>query len=65
MLVDKPPKARLSVGRGFVATRFDAGIGFGEYIEKDMIVVRVPPDLRPAIVSPGCLKPQGEAKNAS
>jgi DNA-binding transcriptional LysR family regulator len=33
-----------------VAGGFDAGIHFGEYIEKDMIAVRVSPDLRPAIV---------------
>lgn len=33
-----------------VASGFDAGIHFGEYIEKDMIAVRVSPDQRPAIV---------------
>jgi DNA-binding transcriptional LysR family regulator len=33
-----------------VAAGFDAGIQFGEYIEKDMIAVRVTPDHRPAIV---------------
>ena len=33
-----------------VAGGFDAGIHFGEYIEKDMIAVRVSPDLRPVIV---------------
>jgi len=33
-----------------VAGGFDAGIHFGEFIEKDMIAVRVSPDLRPAIV---------------
>jgi len=33
-----------------VAAGFDAGIHFGEYIEKDMIAVRVSSDLRPAIV---------------
>lgn len=39
---------------------------FVEYIEKDLIAVRVSPDLKPAIVgSPGYLKSQGEAKNAS
>src|SRR3954454_7015468 len=32
-----------------VAGGFDAGIHFGEYIEKDMIAVRVSPDHRPAI----------------
>jgi DNA-binding transcriptional LysR family regulator len=33
-----------------VAAGFDAGIHFGEYIEKDMIAVRVSHDHRPAIV---------------
>lgn len=33
-----------------VAGGFDAGIHFGEYIEKDMIAVRVSQDHRPAIV---------------
>lgn len=33
-----------------VAGGFDAGIQFGEYIERDMIAVRVSPDKRPAIV---------------
>lgn len=37
--------------RDIVADGFDAGIHFGEYIEKDMIAVRVSPDQRPAIVS--------------
>ncbi len=37
-----------------VSRGFDAGIQFGEYIEKDMIAVRVSPDLKPVIVgSPG------------
>lgn len=36
--------------RDIVADGFDAGIRFGEYIEKDMIAVRVSPDHRPAIV---------------
>lgn len=40
-----------------VAAGFDAGIQFGEYIEKDMIAVRVSGDHRPAIVgSPGYFK---------
>lgn len=47
-----------------VAEGFDAGIHFGEYIEKDMIAVRVSPDLRPAIVgSPGYLKSHGRPKS--
>jgi DNA-binding transcriptional LysR family regulator len=37
-----------------VAGRFDAGIHLGEFIERDMLAVRVSPDLWPAIVaSPG------------
>jgi DNA-binding transcriptional LysR family regulator len=37
-----------------VAGRFDAGIHLGEYIERDMVAVRVSLDRRPAIVgSPG------------
>ncbi|MBV8073621.1 MAG: LysR family transcriptional regulator [Acidobacteriaceae bacterium] len=40
-----------------VAGGFDAGIHFGEYIAKDMIAVRVSPDLQPVIVgSPSYLK---------
>ena len=34
-----------------VAGGFDAGIHFGEFIEKDMIAVRLSPDQRPAIVA--------------
>lgn len=46
-----------------VAEGFDAGIHFGEYIEKDMIAVRVSADLRPVIVgSPGYLKSHGRPK---
>jgi|SRR4051812_31454107 len=47
-----------------VAKGFDAGIHFGEYIEKDMIAVRVSPDHKPAIVgSPGYIKLQGTPKS--
>lgn len=47
-----------------VAGGFDAGIQFGEYIEKDMIAVRVSPDLRPAIVgSPGYFQSQPKPKS--
>ncbi|HKF46962.1 MAG TPA: LysR family transcriptional regulator [Terracidiphilus sp.] len=46
-----------------VAAGFDAGIHFGEYIEKDMIAVRVSPDHRPAIVgSPGYFKSHDRPK---
>lgn len=46
-----------------VAGGFDAGIHFGEYIEKDMIAVRVSPDVRPAIVgSPGYLRSHPKPK---
>ena len=34
-----------------VAAGYDAGIHFGEYLEQDMVAVRVSPDLRPAIVA--------------
>ena len=34
-----------------VAARFDAGIQIGEYIQRDMIAVRVSPDQRAAIVA--------------
>src|SRR3954454_538073 len=37
--------------RDIVAEGFDAGIHFSEYIQKDMIAVRVSPDHRPAIVT--------------
>lgn len=33
-----------------VAGRFDAGIHLGEFVARDMVAVRVSPDLRPAIV---------------
>jgi DNA-binding transcriptional LysR family regulator len=47
-----------------VAGGFDAGIHFGEYIEKDMIAVRVSPDLKPAIVgSPAYLKSHPKPKS--
>lgn len=40
-----------------VAQRFDAGIDIGEFVQRDMIAVRVSPDLRAAIVaSPGYFK---------
>lgn len=37
--------------RDIVADGFDAGMHFGEYIQKDMIAVRVSHDYRPAIVA--------------
>ena len=46
-----------------VAGGFDAGVHFGEYIEKDMIAVRVSADLQPVIVgSPRYLKSHGRPK---
>ena len=49
--------------RDIVADHFDAGIHFGEYIQKDMIAVRVSPDHRPAIVaSPQYLQPRSRPK---
>ena len=50
-------KIEILVGYGFVdlaAERFDAGVRLGDQIAKDMIAVRIAPDLRMAIVaSPG------------
>lgn len=47
-----------------VAGGFDAGIHFGEYIEKDMIAVRVSRDHRPAIVgSPAYFKSHARPKS--
>ncbi|WP_263376020.1 LysR family transcriptional regulator [Granulicella aggregans] len=49
--------------RDIVADGFDAGVHFGEYIEKDMIAVRVSPDQRPAIVgSPGYFRSHPKPK---
>jgi DNA-binding transcriptional LysR family regulator len=49
--------------RDIVADRFDAGIHFGEYIQKDMIAVRVSPDHRPAIIaSPDYLRSRPKPK---
>jgi DNA-binding transcriptional LysR family regulator len=43
-----------------VAERFDAGIRLGESIEKDMVAVRISPDLRmAAVASPAYLAVQG------
>jgi DNA-binding transcriptional LysR family regulator len=49
--------------RDIVADGFDAGIHIGEYIQKDMIAVRVSPDHRAAIVgSPGYFKSRPKPK---
>ena len=49
--------------RDIVADGFDAGIHIGEYIQKDMIAVRVSPDHRAAIVgSPGYFKSHSKPK---
>jgi DNA-binding transcriptional LysR family regulator len=47
-----------------VAGRYDAGIRFGEQIEKDMVAVRIGPDVRMAVVgAPSCFanRPQPKA----
>ncbi|MFL6353409.1 MAG: LysR family transcriptional regulator [Bryobacteraceae bacterium] len=47
-----------------VAGGFDAGIQFGEYIDKDMIAVRVSPDFTPAIVgSPDYFRSHAKPKS--
>lgn len=49
--------------RDIVAEGFDAGIHFGEFIERDMIAVRLTPDQRPAIVgSPAYFKSHPKPK---
>ncbi|WP_455924601.1 LysR family transcriptional regulator [Pseudomonas putida] len=46
-----------------VEQRFDAGIRFGESVEKDMVAVRIGPDLRGAVVaSPAYLAAHGTPK---
>lgn len=43
-----------------VSERFDAGVRVGEYVEKDMIAVRIGPEIRQAIVgTPAYLKMHG------
>ncbi|MBA4011107.1 MAG: LysR family transcriptional regulator [Phenylobacterium sp.] len=55
LLPDYPDvNVELSVDTGFrdiVADRFDAGVRLGEQVEKDMIAVRIGPDLRMALVA--------------
>lgn len=47
-----------------VADRFDAGVRLGEQLAKDMIAVRISPDLRLAVVgSPGYFKRHGKPGN--
>lgn len=45
------------VRTNIVAERFDAGVRIGEYVEKDMVVVRIAPPMRMAVVgTPDYLK---------
>jgi DNA-binding transcriptional LysR family regulator len=54
LLPDYPDvSVELSIDTGFrdiVADRFDAGVRLGEQVDKDMIAVRIGPDLRMAVV---------------
>jgi DNA-binding transcriptional LysR family regulator len=46
-----------------VSERFDAGVRVGEYVEKDMIAVRIGPEMRQAIVgTPGYFREYGIPK---
>jgi DNA-binding transcriptional LysR family regulator len=46
-----------------VSERFDAGVRVGEYVEKDMIAVRIGPEMRQAIVgTPGYFKERAVPK---
>jgi DNA-binding transcriptional LysR family regulator len=60
-------QVEISIDDGFtdlVASKFDAGIRFGEQVERDMIVVRVGPDTRAAVVaSPEYLRLHGLPKH--
>jgi DNA-binding transcriptional LysR family regulator len=40
-----------------VAERYDAGVRSGEQVAKDMIAVRIRPDMRMAVVSAPCIFP--------
>ncbi len=55
LLPDYPDvSVELSIDTGFrdiVADRFDAGVRLGEQVDKDMIAVRIGPDLRMAVVA--------------
>jgi DNA-binding transcriptional LysR family regulator len=67
LLPDYPDiKVELFVDQGFtdiVADRFDAGVRLGESLEKDMIAVRIGPELRMAVVgAPGYLARRGTPK---
>ena len=47
-----------------VAERFDAGVRFGEQVSKDMIAVRIAPDMRFAVVgAPSCFAGRAPPKN--
>ena len=55
LLPDYPDvSVELSIDTGFrdiVADRFDAGVRLGEQVDKDMIAVRIGPDLRMAVIA--------------
>ena len=49
-----------------VAERFDAGVRLGEQVAKDMIAVRIGPDLRMAVVgAPGYFATSRQARKAA
>lgn len=61
LLADYPDiKVEINLNYGFtdiVANRFDAGVRLGDQVEKDMIAVKISPDLRMAVVgSPAYLQ---------
>ena len=60
-------QVEISIDDGFtdlVTSKFDAGIRFGEQVERDMIAVRVGPDTRAAVVaSPEYLTRHGRPKH--
>lgn len=59
-------KIEININYGFidiVAERFDAGVRFGDQVAKDMVAVRISPDVRMAVVgSPGYVSGRPEPK---
>src|SRR5256885_9973341 len=53
-MIRRPPRSTLfpytTLFRSIVAQRFDAGVRSGEQVAKDMVAVRIGPDMRMAVV---------------
>ena len=66
LLPDYPDiHVELSIDSGLtdiVAERFDAGVRLGELVAKDMVAVRIGPDLRMAVVGAAFISPRGQSR---